>query len=218
MGACAPRLNALDRHPAQTKLRLIEIYNARLTERERRRQFILDRGLLNVKSQQVSARALTTTPRSPCAIKGVNSPARGSILQSQARRACRWVCSPEIWRTAVCSRMMLCCPCLSSCRYGLQSTRGHSCAPHTSWAPYVNSSNAAAGGRKATAAGREGAARAHARLCALHAAGGARRPRRCPRPPAAPPAPHPGALNVDLPFPWLAFNVSNVYTAPQEYG
>jgi len=39
---------------AQTKLRLIEIYNARLTERERRRQFILDRGLLNVKSQQVS--------------------------------------------------------------------------------------------------------------------------------------------------------------------
>ncbi len=39
---------------AQTKLRLIEIYNARLTERERRRQFILDRGLLNVKRQQVS--------------------------------------------------------------------------------------------------------------------------------------------------------------------
>ncbi len=38
---------------AQTKLRLIEIYNARLTERERRRRFILDRGLLNVKSQQV---------------------------------------------------------------------------------------------------------------------------------------------------------------------
>ena len=42
-------------HRMQTKLRLIEIYNARLTERERRRQFILDRGLLNIKSQQVSA-------------------------------------------------------------------------------------------------------------------------------------------------------------------
>ena len=39
----------------QEKLRLVEIYNVRLTERERRRHFILDRGLLNIKNQQVLA-------------------------------------------------------------------------------------------------------------------------------------------------------------------
>ena len=36
------------------KLQLLAIYNARLTEREYRRAFILERGLLNVKRFQVS--------------------------------------------------------------------------------------------------------------------------------------------------------------------
>lgn len=31
----------------------LQIYNRRLDERERRRQFVLDRGLLNIKRQQV---------------------------------------------------------------------------------------------------------------------------------------------------------------------
>ena len=38
---------------AAQKDRLIAIYNRRLDERERRRAFVLDRGLLNVKRQQV---------------------------------------------------------------------------------------------------------------------------------------------------------------------
>ncbi|PRW56050.1 histone acetyltransferase complex component [Chlorella sorokiniana] len=37
---------------SRQKDRLIQIYNRRLDERERRRQFVLDRGLLNVKRQQ----------------------------------------------------------------------------------------------------------------------------------------------------------------------
>lgn len=37
------------------KVRLVEVYNARLTGRERRRAFIRDRGLLNVKRMQVGA-------------------------------------------------------------------------------------------------------------------------------------------------------------------
>lgn len=36
-------------------MRLVEVYNARLTGRERRRAFIRDRGLLNVKRMQVGA-------------------------------------------------------------------------------------------------------------------------------------------------------------------
>ena len=33
-------------------MRVIEIYNTRLTERERRRQFVMDRKLINVRKQQ----------------------------------------------------------------------------------------------------------------------------------------------------------------------
>ena len=33
-------------------MRVIEIYNSRLTERERRRQFVMDRKLINVRKQQ----------------------------------------------------------------------------------------------------------------------------------------------------------------------
>ncbi len=36
----------------QEKVRVIEIYNHRLTERERRRQFVMDRKLINVRKQQ----------------------------------------------------------------------------------------------------------------------------------------------------------------------
>lgn len=44
-----------DEAPEETeaKLRLVAIYNERLTERERRRGFIIERGLLHVKRQQV---------------------------------------------------------------------------------------------------------------------------------------------------------------------
>lgn len=51
---------------AKEKLRLVEIYNIRLTERERRRHFILDRGLLNIKRQQVSARRPVPIPVRTC--------------------------------------------------------------------------------------------------------------------------------------------------------
>lgn len=37
------------------KVRLVDVYNARLTAREQRRAFIRDRGLLNVKRMQVIA-------------------------------------------------------------------------------------------------------------------------------------------------------------------
>jgi hypothetical protein len=37
-----------------------QIYNRRLDERERRRQFVLDRGLLNIKRQQVCAGPMLT--------------------------------------------------------------------------------------------------------------------------------------------------------------
>ena len=36
----------------EAKLRMLEVYNARLDERERRRDFILARGLLNVRRMQ----------------------------------------------------------------------------------------------------------------------------------------------------------------------
>ena len=35
------------------KMKLMEIYNARLTERERRRDFCIQRGLTNIKQQQL---------------------------------------------------------------------------------------------------------------------------------------------------------------------
>lgn len=41
----------------EEKLRMVAIYNERLEERERRRAFVADRGLLNVKAQQVGARS-----------------------------------------------------------------------------------------------------------------------------------------------------------------
>lgn len=37
----------------EEKLALFRIYNKRLTERERRRAFVVDRNLLNIKRQQV---------------------------------------------------------------------------------------------------------------------------------------------------------------------
>ena len=44
-------------------LRMVAIYNERLEERERRRAFVADRGLLNVKAQQVRARCRPATSR-----------------------------------------------------------------------------------------------------------------------------------------------------------
>ena len=44
----------------EAKLQLVQIYNDRLTERERRRAFIIDRGLLHVRRQQVQG------PRPAC--------------------------------------------------------------------------------------------------------------------------------------------------------
>ena len=43
----------------EDKLRMVAIYNARLTERERRRAFVAERGLLNVKAQQARWLSLT---------------------------------------------------------------------------------------------------------------------------------------------------------------
>ena len=37
----------------EEKLRMVEFYNARLTEREKRRDFLRARGLLNMKRMQV---------------------------------------------------------------------------------------------------------------------------------------------------------------------
>ena len=37
----------------EEKMKLMEIYNARLTERERRRDFCIQRGLTNIKQQQL---------------------------------------------------------------------------------------------------------------------------------------------------------------------
>ena len=45
------------------KLRMIEIYNRRLEERRKRKQFIIDRGLLNVKRQQALERKRTPQER-----------------------------------------------------------------------------------------------------------------------------------------------------------
>ncbi|KAK9807904.1 hypothetical protein WJX72_012486 [[Myrmecia] bisecta] len=45
------------------KLQLMGIYNARLTERERRRAFIVERGLLNIKRQQAYDRKRTVSER-----------------------------------------------------------------------------------------------------------------------------------------------------------
>ncbi|KAL4451456.1 hypothetical protein ABPG75_007118 [Micractinium tetrahymenae] len=45
------------------KDRLIQIYNRRLDERERRRQFVLDRGLLNIKRQQAIDKRRTAAER-----------------------------------------------------------------------------------------------------------------------------------------------------------
>lgn len=36
----------------QEKVRVIDIYNTRLTERERRRRFVMDRKLINIRKQQ----------------------------------------------------------------------------------------------------------------------------------------------------------------------
>ena len=43
----------------EDKLRMVAIYNVRLTERERRRAFVAERGLLNVKAQQARWLSLT---------------------------------------------------------------------------------------------------------------------------------------------------------------
>ena len=47
----------------ELKLRMLEIYNARLAERRERKRFIIDRGLLNVKRQQALERKRTPQER-----------------------------------------------------------------------------------------------------------------------------------------------------------
>ena len=51
-----PECDECSPHPQEEvaeKLAVVEVYNARLTVRERRRAFIRDRGLLNVRRMQV---------------------------------------------------------------------------------------------------------------------------------------------------------------------
>ena len=45
------------------KLRLVDIYNRRLDERERRKAFVLERGLLNVRKQQAADRRRSAAER-----------------------------------------------------------------------------------------------------------------------------------------------------------
>jgi transcriptional adapter 2-alpha len=47
----------------QLKLRMLQIYNDRLAERAKRKAFIIDRGLLNVKRQQGLERKRTPQER-----------------------------------------------------------------------------------------------------------------------------------------------------------
>lgn len=56
-----PRTPAVQTHNTHTFRPPPQIYNRRLDERERRRQFILDRGLLNIKRQQVRGLGGCTT-------------------------------------------------------------------------------------------------------------------------------------------------------------
>lgn len=51
----------------EEKVRVIEIYNTRLTERERRRQFVMDRKLINVRKQQNLDRRRNPAERELCA-------------------------------------------------------------------------------------------------------------------------------------------------------
>jgi hypothetical protein len=63
------------------KLHIVDVYNARLDERERRRDFILERGLLNIRRQQVS---------------GAAAHAGAQVLAAE-RRGWGWA-SPLCWR------------------------------------------------------------------------------------------------------------------------
>ena len=47
----------------QEKLRVLDIYNTRLTERERRRSFVIERKLVNVRKQQTLDRRRTPAER-----------------------------------------------------------------------------------------------------------------------------------------------------------
>ena len=64
------------------KLWLVEIYNRRLDERERRKAFVLERGLLNVRKQQAADRRRSAAERELqvwCLVSGmVNGLQRGT--------------------------------------------------------------------------------------------------------------------------------------------
>ena len=65
------------------KLHVVEIYNARLTQRERRRDFLRDRGLLNLRRMQVRGSVMLLIPVLPLVAYGVHgqmSPVPGCPL------------------------------------------------------------------------------------------------------------------------------------------
>ncbi len=55
----------------EEKLRMVEFYNARLTEREKRRDFLRARGLLNMKRMQVCHWSWRSAR---CALSGIYRP------------------------------------------------------------------------------------------------------------------------------------------------
>jgi hypothetical protein len=73
------------------KLRLIAIYNHRLDEREARRAFVLDRGLLNVRRQQVRER-VCAGPRAAQreAAAGEGQSVRQGHRKAERQAAGRW--------------------------------------------------------------------------------------------------------------------------------
>ena len=50
----------------EEKMKLMDIYNARLTERERRRDFCIQRGLTNIKQQQLLDRRWGSAAQAVC--------------------------------------------------------------------------------------------------------------------------------------------------------
>lgn len=49
---CCSRSLLLLQEETEEKLKLMDIYNARLTERERRREFVIERNIVDIKQQQ----------------------------------------------------------------------------------------------------------------------------------------------------------------------
>ncbi|KAI7838949.1 hypothetical protein COHA_007308 [Chlorella ohadii] len=72
---------------SRQKDRLIQIYNRRLDERERRRQFVLDRGLLNVKRQQAIDKRRSAAERELHGSLRVEQKLRARIAELQEYRA-----------------------------------------------------------------------------------------------------------------------------------